>query len=320
MPGPVNPELTQSIMRTDFFAAVEQAAQQRFYPKLSVPKTQTELTVVYPSLGSVPELRQVGGLVGGGSRSAVILKDWKLTATLVPWEQTVWMARADAESMPNEVSAKASQMAAKGNKSIDRLFCEALVATTAGYDTVSLINNAHPESGTNQDNARTTAAVTATDPTAPEVEASLDEDIGVLKAFTDDQGTPLNEGIEKFTILCHPDHEFAIRTVTSPLMANQAVDSSGVTGRYRGLADVIVSAYCTSTGKTNGVVDRMYVFANGVDKAMAFCKLKDLEFNTNFRNENSDAWVQQLMLYMTSYGIFAFVPWRWSSVIQHIWS
>lgn len=318
-PQPINPEVTRDIVYNDFFDALENAQTQRFYPRLSVEKTQGEITTVYPSFGSVPEPTQVGGILGGGPDPATILKDWKVTATVFPWRQTVLFDRLVAETKGAEISEKSRQMAFKAMKGMDKILCQALVNTTVtGYDAVSLFNTAHPESGANQSNKISVDIATPTAPTAAEVETALNTALPKLKGFTDDQGTPVNEGITKVIALVPETFEFAFRTVVSPLMTQQAVDSSGVTGRFRGLVDVIISAYASSTGATSGTKDRFWLFAEpseSVARALALCRVMDWSFNSNIGDESSDQW-NKGEGYLYSYAAHAYIPWNWQAAIE----
>lgn len=319
---PSNANVNTDILHDDFYTAVERAQQKRFYPKFSTEKEISELVTVFTSLGSTPELRQLSGVIGGGPRQAVNLKDWQVTCTAFEWEQTVAIRRSIAKSKPEEVRRKTTQMGAKAYKSLDRVFCQALVSSNAGYDGVALFSASHPESGSNQTNTSSTAAASTTIPTAAEFETALGTATSQFLSVVDDQGTPVNEGVNRYNLIVHPQMAFAARTVTSPLMSNQAVDSSGVTGKFRGLFDVTVSAYCTSTGLTGGTVDRAFMFpADGEadEYAIALGKLADLEFNTNIENENSDDWNKgEGWLY--SWAVLGFFPWQWQAAQQLVWT
>ena len=320
---PINAQVNSDILREDFYSSIERAENKRFFSRLSVEKSMDEITTAFPSLGSVPEIRQLSGISGGGPRQAVALKDWVVNATAFEWEQTIPIRRVIAQSKPEEVRAKTSQTAAKAMKGMDRVLCAALSSTTAlGYDGVALASASHPESGANQTNTSNTASGVNFVPTATEWETALTTATGQMKVAQDDQGTPVNEGVSKYTIIVHPNMEYGLRTAVSPLMANQAVDSSGVTGRFRGLIDVIVSAYCTRTGIPSGTADIAYLFASPEDadeRALALCRLADWQFNTNIGNENSDDW-NKGEGWIRSWAAFVFVPWQWQAVQQIVFT
>lgn len=319
---PINASLYSDILQSDFFSAVERSQKARFYSRLSVPKSVQEITNTFPSFGSVPEIRQLSGVSGGGTRQPVLLKDWAVTATVFEWEQTVPIARLIAESNMDAVRGKTTQIAAKAQKGMDRVFCQALTSTTAlGYDGVALLSTAHPESGASQSNLVTGANITTNFvPTAAEAEAMLQSAVTGLRSFVDDQGTPVNEGIDRFSLLCPQPMEIPFQRILDPQMSNQAVDASGGTGVYRGKFEVIPSAYATATGLVGGAMDRIFVFAKPEEyqgNAVALSTLADWQFNTNIGNDSSDDW-QNGMGFLRSWAAFVFFPWQWASVMCHI--
>ena len=123
---PINAQVNSDILREDFYSSIERAENKRFFSRLSVEKSMDEITTAFPSLGSVPEIRQLSGISGGGPRQAVALKDWVVNATAFEWEQTIPIRRVIAQSKPDEVRAKVSQTAAKAMKGMDRVLCAAL--------------------------------------------------------------------------------------------------------------------------------------------------------------------------------------------------
>ena len=318
---PINSAVTSTIVQDDFFAQVEKVKNQRFYPRLSQPKTVQEITTTFESFGSVPEIRQLSGVSGGGVRQPIALKDWTVSATMFEWEQTVPLRRIVAVSKPDVVRAKTQQLASKAMKGMDRTFCQALVSANAGYDGQALLSTAHPESGTSQSNLVTGANITTNFvPTAVEAEAMLQSAVSGLKAFQDDQGTPVNEGAERYLVLCPLPMWIPFKRITDASMSSQSVDSSGGTGVYRGQVDIIASAYATTTGLPGGVLDRIFVFIPPSDtdgSALALATLADWQFNTNINDEGSDDW-NAGWGFLRSWAAFAYVPWNWSSIMCHI--
>lgn len=316
---PVNASVTQDILQVDFFEAVERAEKKRFYPKLAIDKTVKEVTTTFPSFGSVPEIRQLSNISGGGVRQPIPLKDWQVSGTVAEWEQTIPWRRIIAESHPEEVREKTKQTAAKAMKGLDRLFCQALIGSAVGYDGVALLSTAHPESGANQSNLVTGANITTNYiPTGAEAELMLASAVGQMRIMVDDQGTPLNEGVDRFVVLCPPPMEIPFVRITDPNMSNQAVDSSGGTGVFRGKVEVIGSAYATTTGLPTGTMDRIFVFAaDAMEYAMARLVLADFQFNTNIGDDSSDDW-NNGWGFTRSWAALAFIPWQWHAVQCHI--
>lgn len=319
---PVNSAVNSDILEDDFYSTVERAQKARFYPRLSRPEPLSEIVNTITTLGSVPNIRRLSGVSGGGERQAIPLKDWSLVATVYEWEQTIPIRKLFAKSKPEAVRAKTTQMAAKAQKGMDGAFCEALTSTTAlGADGVALLSTAHPESGTNQSNLVTGANITTNFvPTAAEAEAMLQSAVSGLRAFQDDQGTPVNEGIDRFVLLCPQPMEIPFMRILDPQMSNQAVDASGGTGVYRGKFEVIPSAYATATGLVGGALDRIFVFAKPEEysgTAMGLGELADWEFNTNIGDDHSDDW-NNGEGYLRSWAAFVFFPREWQSVMCHI--
>src|SRR5262249_1452109 len=149
---------------------------------------------------------------------------WVVNATAVEWEQTIPIRRIVAQSKPAAVRSKVTQTASKALKGLDRTLCQALISTTAlGYDGVALFSSAHPESGTNQDNTSTGTGIGSA-LTAANAEAALITAIAKFLAMVDDQGTPVNEGVGKFRLLCHVSQFSAFNTIVNPTMSQQSID------------------------------------------------------------------------------------------------
>lgn len=313
---PLNAEVLQGIARTSFYSALSAEMSMRVFPKLCLEKPVKDETTTFTSFGSVPEPRQLSGSVAStGERQAYGLKDYKLTGTVVEWEQTLEVPRKVCESYPDEMAGKIREMAAKAIMFMDRRFvATVLPASTAGYDGVSLYNDAHPESGTNQDNNLTSAAATGTKPTAAELEADLDTELGALKGFTDDRGTPVNDGVTQFDILVPLSFEWLYRSTLEPLKGQvAALDVSGGTGRFRGMFNVHASAFVATA-------DRHYLVARREGTApVALLKHKDFEFKSNVGTD-SDMWNFKQMGIFYSYARWEFVPWDWKTTVRQVWT
>lgn len=320
MAWPINAEILQGIVKTSFYGALQTAEADLVYPKLCQTIAQEDLTVTYTSFGNVPEPRQMSGSVASsGTRQAKALKDYKLTGTVVEFETTASLPRSVVETNPSEIGRITEQMAQKCALFLDRRFiATALPASTAGYDGVSLYNDAHLESGTAQDNNRTAVAAgtvpTTTFPTAAELESALGVEIGALKGFTDDQGTPVNANISRYSIICPITYEYLYRTVLEPQKGQiSGTDVSGGTGRFRGLFTVYASPFVATE-------DRHYLFGMRPGAfAVALLKNKDWEIKTNIGTD-SDVWnMNQTALFM-AYGRFEFYPWDWKTTLIEVWT
>jgi hypothetical protein len=315
MAWPSNAEVLQGIAKTSFYGALNALEGGLSYPALCQVIDQADLTVTYTSFGGVPEPRLMGYTqAGGGSRQVKSLGDQKLTCTVAEFETTVAVPRSVIETNPAEIPRITSQIAEKAQLFMERRFTATmLTGSTAGYDGVSLYNDAHPESGTNQDNNLSSAAATGTKPTPAELEADLDTEIGALKGFTDDAGTPVNAAVRAYDILC-PSTFAATYNVTLMPPAGPAVnfDASSVTGRYRGMFRVFDSPFIAAS--------RHYLFARDTStKAVALLKNRDWDFFTNIGTA-SDAWQINQTALFTAYARFEFYPWDWKRTVLQVWT
>ncbi len=313
---PLNAEVLQGIARTSFYGQITSMESRLVHPKLTTPITQEDLTVTYTAFGEVPEPRQLSGSVAStGQRKAHGLGDFKLVGTVVEWEQTVEVPRSVIETNSSEIERITSSMARKAMIYMDRRFvADILPASTAGYDTVSLYNDSHLESGTAQDNNVTSAAGTGTAPTATELEAQLDIEVAALEGFTDDKGTPVNIGVEGYTILVPTAFRALYAGAVEPLkQQSPGLDVSGGTGRWRGLFTILSSPFIATA-------DRHYTFADNPDtKAVALLKNKDFEFVTNIGTD-SDKWRLDQMAVFSSYARWEFIPWDWKVTMRQVWT
>ena len=313
---PLNAEVLQGIARTSFYGQVKSMEGRLIHPKLTTPITQEDLTVTYTSFGEVPEPRQLSGSVAStGERQAHGLGDFKMVGTVVEWEQTVEVPRSTIETNSSQIAIITARMARKAMIHMDRRFVtDVLPGSTAGYDGLSLYNDAHLESGTAQDNNVTSAAATGTAPIAAELEAQLDIEIAALEGFTDDKGTPANMGVEGYTILVPTAFRALYTGIVEPLkQQSPGLDVSGGTGRHRGLFSILSSPFVATA-------DRHYTFADNPDtKAVALLKNKELEIVTNIGTD-SDKWNHGQMAIFSSYARWEFIPWDWKVTMRQVWS
>jgi len=320
---PTTSELMTAIVEKGFYDSVAAAANERIYPSIAMTIPQDKLVANYVSFGSVPEPTQLSGKSGAKLRESKELKDYKLTITLLEWEDTIDLPRVVLESNPAVGGQKAGQMGAKTNVFFDKRMFVQFGLNPNSYDTAAFFSTTHAESGSNQINTQSTniaAASSPFTPTAAELETSLTSLFAGLKGLTDDQGTPVNEGVSRFTALIHPQFEWVFRQVTDPTMSAQSVDSSGATGKFRGLVDVKVSAFCTADGTTAGTVDRFYLVANNVaTKPIALFTQVPWAVKTNIGTD-SDAWNFDHLCLITGYSIWEIGPWDWKTIFRQVYT
>jgi len=323
MPFPQNTALVDSIVRKAMYDQVAAAQNQRFYPRISEEVPQPTTTTTYTTFGAVPEPNQLtGSIVGGGSRRATALNDYTHTNTILEWEQTVPMYRSVLEDNPGEAERIGRQMGQKFTVHLDKQAAVALTSTAAlGYDGIALYSASHAETGASQSNTDSDSIVLLSDPTAAELETALTNQIAVMRNFTDDQGTPVNEGVTRFHALIPPIYEAVFDTVTNPNMSAQAIDSSGGTGVFRGKVTYTVSAYATDDGLTSGTADRYFLFAEGAFmKALRYYTKTPLDLSSNVGDNSSDTWRTQQLALFTSYSRWNFGVGDWKSTTRQVFT
>jgi hypothetical protein len=90
-------------------------------------------------------------------------------------------------------------------------------------------------------------------------------------------------------------------------------DVSGGTGKYRGLFEVLPSAF-------RSAADRYFVVAKDTGAyPVALLKNKDFEFVTNIGTD-SDMWLYSQMAVFSSYARFEFIPWDWKTTIRQVYT
>lgn len=314
MSFPNNPELTRRINKEAFYNEIDAAMNERVYPKIAERIDQDVASVVRVGFGAIPKPVQTGGTAAGMSGArAKDVKDYLQTTTVVPWDLTVTFPRDTIEDLPDEAARIGRLHGQSASVFFDERAIGQLDSTTAlGYDGIALYSGSHAESGANQDNDRTTNIADPQAPTAAEAEAALNEDLRVLRDFTDDQGRPVNEGVTRFMILIPPEYEWIYKGLLDPNLRDQAIDSSGGTGRFRGMFDMVVSAYVPN--------DRHFIFAqNRVRKALGYYVKKDWDYFSNIGTE-SDAWNFNATALFTGRARFEFLPRDWKTTVRHIYT
>ena len=321
---PINAQVLQGIAKTSFYGALNDEEAKRIYPKLCKIIDQPDLTVTYTSFGGVPEPRQLSGSrASTGNRQAKSLQDYTLTATVVEWEDTVRIPRSVIETNPGEITRITEQMAQKASIFMDRQFIATTLPSTSalGYDGIALYSASHAETGSNQTNTDTDAitGISATHPTSAEMEIQLDSNLAQLKGITDDVGTPVNAGVERYSIVVPTEFEYHYKAVLggqglfNPSPATAGLDVTGGTGRFRGMFDVLGSPFVSAA-------DRYFIFCNDVSvPAVACIKNKDWEFNSNI-GTSSDLWNLEQTAMFTAYARWTFVPWNWKVTMRQIFT
>jgi hypothetical protein len=314
MPGPINVNLQRRINKEAFYAEIEASRNERCWPRFAERITQDAASVIRPGFGSIPKPTQMSGSTAGMSSAQLKgLKDYSYTTTVVEWDLSVAMKRSLLEDNMEEAGRVGRLHGQSASVYFDERAISQLDSTTAlGYDGKALYVADHDESGTDQDNDRTTNIGVVAKPTATELETALEDNLPALRDFTDDQGRPVNEGVSRFMILIPPEYEWIYRLALDPNLRDQAIDSSGVTGKFRGLFDIKVSAYVTA--------DRHFIFAqNRTRSALGLYVKTDWDYFSNIGTD-SDAWRLGRQAVFTGYARFEFAPMDWKTTVRHVYT
>ena len=320
---PINSETYSAIkhgIADSFYGTIIAEEQEYTYNRLCKPIEQDDLTTTYTAWGGVPEPRAMstaltGATAAGGGRMAKQLMDYKITGSVVEWEQTIEIPRSVVETQPGLAAEKAAEMARKAMLYMERRFVGTILdAATLGYDGDALYSTSHTESGASQDNADTSAAATGTKPTAAELETQLDLNVALVKAFTDDASTPVNATVKQFEMIVPLAFETLYNIVLGASnTASPGLDVSGGTGRFKGMFNITASPFVSAA-------DRHFIFCKRPGYyAVALLKNKDWEVVDNI-NTDSDAWRLNQTALIHSYARFEFIPWDWKGTIRQVWT
>jgi hypothetical protein len=306
MAGLINLEMTKRIVMDSFYSEIAAAQNERLYPLISENIPQEVTSVTRPGFGSVPKPTQISGTTAGtNAAQARSIKDYQFTTTVVEWDLTIDFPRSTVEDLPDEAAAKARDLANSGAVFFDERAVQQLDGSTVGYDGKALYSTTHDESGSNQDN---TATGTVATPAASDIEARIGAAIVKLRNFRDDQNRPVNEGTTRYLLLVGPDLERVANIALNPTMSQQAVDSSGVTGVYRGQFDIRTSAYVPTK--------KMYLFAtNRLRKALGFYTKTAWSFTNNIGTA-SDEWNFGRTALFSGYARFELLPRDWKVTVR----
>lgn len=167
---------------------------------VSMPFESNQESETYPWLGMAPAMREwIGGRQAKGLKeNGVIIKNKTFEATL---EVTLDEIRRDKTG---QVMLRIAELTRRTNSHWASLLSTLIIAaeTALCYDGQYFFDTDHSEgdSGT-QDNDRTGAAATGTQPTAAEAEAALLTCVAALMGYKDDQGEPMNEDAQLFRVV-----------------------------------------------------------------------------------------------------------------------
>lgn len=239
----VSSDLTKLItagLRADFNVAYHRRLNESIVGRIATVIPTTLPTQDYGWLSGNPTMREFVD-----ERRLKALKELSQTITDKTWEATLGVSRRALEDdQYGAIRLRVQDLANEAARHREKICVQkyALGATTVCADGQYLIDDDHPESGTNQDN-KTTNALS---------EAEVAAGIAAMEQFTDDQGEPL--GIIPTVLLVGPKNQFVAKrivnstvSIASSLGATNARVVEGSSNPLQGMLDVIVSPYLTGT-------------------------------------------------------------------------
>lgn len=239
----VSSDLTKLItagLRADFNVAYHRRLNESIVGRIATVIPTTLPTQDYGWLSGNPTMREFVD-----ERRLKALKELSQTITDKTWEATLGVSRRALEDdQYGAIRLRVQDLANEAARHREKITVQkyALGATTVCADGQYLIDDDHPESGTNQGN-KTTNALS---------EAEVAAGIAAMEQFTDDQGEPL--GIIPTVLLVGPKNQFVAKrivnstvSIASSLGATNARVVEGSSNPLQGMLDVIVSPYLTGT-------------------------------------------------------------------------
>lgn len=212
-------------------------------PRFSQWSTRVESTTDSENhrwLGTVPNMREWGtGRLAKGLRSeAYNIENLK-------YELTIEVDRDEiSDDQTGTIRLRVQEMARRAALHKDFLIGQLLInganAGFTSYDDVTFFNTTHSsgDSG-NQSNLLTPAAADADNPTVPECKTAIQNAIGTMMDYNDDNGQPSALDMNGLVVVCHPLVQWPFReALNSALISN-------TDNVLKGVADVIPYPYLT---------------------------------------------------------------------------
>jgi phage major head subunit gpT-like protein len=253
----INTGLLTKGLRSEFFNRFDAASTH--FQDLATRIVSTSDSETYKWLGTVPKMRE-----WGTGRLAQGLRTESYSVENLKYEATIEVDRDEiADDQTGQIRVRVGELAQRAATHKDFLISNLLINGETsgfdGYDGVSFFNDAHV-SGTSgaQDNLLTYDATSPSAPTVDEFKSALQQAIGQMLAFKDDQGEPMLVTGTGLVCVVPPAMLFtALEAINASLVSN----TSNV---LEGAARVISLPWLSDASKwyllkTDGVV-RPFIF------------------------------------------------------------
>ena len=177
---------------------------EEYLPNITAIFSSDQEKETYPWLSESPVMRE---WVGGRQPSQLTEKSIEVTNVLYEASMVIPYRRWIRRDKTGQINMRVAQTAQKATQHWAELVSTDIMngATADAYDGFKYFATNHSEgsSGT-QDNSRTSAAATATQPTAGEFADTLLTNTSAIIGYKDTNGKPLQAGLRDFTVMVPP--------------------------------------------------------------------------------------------------------------------
>jgi len=264
--------LLEKGLRADFVKAFNNGENPADVMPAIMETNSTAASEKYGWLGESPDLR-----LWVDERQLSGLNDYDYELTNLDYEATL---KIDKNVMDDDqlgaVKVRIADLAARARNQPRKLFFEGLIAGTTElcYDGQAMFSNAHPESGSAQDNLLGYTCSGAS-PTVAELKLGFTAARAAIRGYQDDQAQPRNEGELDLRVYAPVGQESA----WEELINAQII--SNTTNVLKGAAKVI------TTSRLSSAKDFYVIDASGVLKPFILQNRQALEFEIQNKGERT---------------------------------
>lgn len=232
-----------------FYHSLEQNEAASWVGSTSMLFNSDQESETYRWLGQSPVMREwIGGRLAKGLRdNGIIIANKRWEATLeIPVD---WIRR----DKTGQINIRINEMARRANAHWASLLSSLIIngESTVGYDSQFFFDTDHSEGESGaQSNKITSPAVVITAPTPTEMQTAILNGIQQLYKLLDDQGQPLNEDANRFTVMIPVSFLQAAGSALGATVIAQTSNLVQAVGSLGGfMVDLVVNPRLTWTTK-----------------------------------------------------------------------
>ena len=296
-----NALLLEKGLRADFLKAFNNGENPSDVMSMIMETKSTADQEKYGWLGEVAQMQE-----WKDERNLKGLVDYDYSIPNVDYESTLKVNKnAMDDDQLGAVKIRIRDLASRARTHVRKLFFDQiqLGETELGYDGVPFYSASHPESGSNQSNLITAAALAGSVQTVAEMKIEFVAARSAMRQFKDDQGEPRNEGELKLKVVCSSDLEGVVdELLTADLLSN-------ATNTLKGAASKLVSSRLTGA--------EWYMMNEAGDiKPLILQNRKPITFESMEKGER--AFMRKELLFGVDYRVgFGFGVWYKSVKTKH---